>query len=124
MSTDKNAIIVRDQLEHLGFLRAAVGLEALDALIAERDEALSRAETVKLFFSAAAERHLEKRREALAERDRLREVLRIVIATAAPPIEALCAVHADAKYIAPETLTELLEARATLRTALIDVRPT
>lgn len=38
-----------------------------------------------------------------------------LVGKCAPPIEALCAVHADAKYIAPEVLTALMEARDALR---------
>jgi hypothetical protein len=43
--------------------------------------------------------------------------LRTVISACAPPVEALCAVHADGKYIATSTVNAFLVARHELRAA-------
>ena len=98
---------------------------ALAALRAERDAAETQAakavekadrkerDFLKMLEASATEFVRAEAAEARVEQ--LTEALRDLIGACAPPVEALTAVHADGKYIAPETLDALLAARDELR---------
>jgi len=53
------------------------------------------------------------------EVERLRDLQRRLIGACAPPIEALLAVHHDAKYLAPTTVEGLREAQKELRAQVV-----
>jgi hypothetical protein len=59
----------------------------------------------------------ERADRAVAEAATLRKALEATIGACAPPVEALCAVHADARWLAQSTVSGLVEARDALRAA-------
>lgn len=95
---------------------------ALAALESERDEwkaafgvePLADPEVARAFVSGLA----EAASAAEAQATQLKEGLRSLIGACAPPVEALCLVHADAKWLAPETRDGLFRARDELRKSL------
>jgi hypothetical protein len=87
---------------HADWCEGCKGDMVLDRLLARLEAAERELEIVERVSQRNANAHMDaerRAREAVARLEAAEEALLDLISSCAPPVEALCAVHADGKYI-------------------------